>query len=459
MTIWLLPGLLLALHLWDPQWWRPWRRLLLLISLGALPFLLYLYIPLRSGPLASPWYHQRLGDSVLTLYDNTPAAFFNFITGRSIAVGFHGWAQGWANVSQAGLLWQLHLTWLGLALAGWGLYSLLRQRRWTVLALTAPYFLLQQFFNLFYAIGDILVYYIPLYLMTTIWAGFGLQALLTRSQAPRGDEPRDSPPAPRFAINLGSLLLILCFLLPITLLRDYYPRLDQSTAQGARTQWETILAAQPPPDAILISNDRNEIVPLFYLQAVEGRAVGITGLFPLIKPEARFADIGATVATALAAGQQPVYLIKTMPGLEVKFALEPATPPLVRVNGLAANAPPQQPLDQPFGPLHLLGYDWRPVGEQVEITLHWAVRARLSADYTTTVQLLDAIDEKLTQDDRPPGGVYYPTSLWKVGETLVERHLLTLPADHRAVTLLIDLYDPTGQGSDWGEPLRIQLAQ
>ena len=32
------------------------------------------------------------------------------------------------------------------------------------------------------------------------------------------------------------------------------------------------LAAQPPADAILISNDRNEIVPLFYLQAVEERA-------------------------------------------------------------------------------------------------------------------------------------------------------------------------------------------
>lgn len=459
MTLWLLPGLLLALSWWDRQWWRR-RQLLLTIGVVALPGLLYLYIPLRSGPLASPWYHQRLGDSVLTLYDNTPAAFLNFITGRSIAVGFYDWAEAWANVSQAGLLWRLHLTWLGLALAGWGLYSLCRGRHWPILALTLPYFLFQQIFNLFYAIGDILVYYIPLYLLATIWAGFGLQALLTRSYPPQvaeAAEPAAVTPTPRSSLNLSFLLLILCFLLPLSLLRDYYPRLDQSTAQGARSQWEAILAAPPPPDAILISNDRNEIVPLFYLQAVEGRGLGLTGLFPLIKPDQRFADVGAAVATALAAQQQPVYLIKAMPGLEVKFTLEPAPPPLVRVSGLAASVAPQRPLDLPFGPLHLLGYDWQPVGEQVEIRLHWAVRARLPGNYTTTVQLFDRADAKLAQDDRPAGGVYYPTALWKVGETLLDRHLLPLPAGQPAATLLIDLYDPTGQGSDWGEPLRIPL--
>lgn len=467
MILWLLPGLALVLTLADRHWWRAPRRWLALLGVGALPFLLYLYIPLRSGPQASPWYHQRLGDGLLTLYENTPAAFFNFISGRSIAVGFYDWPRAWANLDQAWLLWQLHFTWVGLALAGWGLFALFWQRQWAVLALTLPYALLQQVFNLFYAIGDILVYYIPLYLMATIWAGFGVHALITGTDALRknpaptsGVEPGNleqarrgnSPPA-----TLSILFLCLCFLLPLGLLREYYPQLDQSSAHGARTQWEAILAAQPPADAILVSDDRNKMVPLFYLQAVEGRGQGLTGLFPLIKPDEHFADIGATVATALAAGQQPVYLIKEMPGLEVKFTVEPATQPLMRVRGLAAATAPEQPLDLPFGPLHLLGYDWHADGAETEIALHWAVREALASDYTTTVQLFDAAGEKVTQDDRPPGGVYYPTSRWKVGETLVERHRLTIPAERQVVELLIDLYDPSGQGADWGEPLRIPL--
>ena len=53
-------------------------------------------------------------------------------------------------------------------------------------------FVLQQLFNLFYAIGDILVYYIPLYLIACIWAGFGAYGLATGLQ--RFDAPSPSTP-------------------------------------------------------------------------------------------------------------------------------------------------------------------------------------------------------------------------------------------------------------------------
>ena len=119
--------------------------------------------------------------------------------------------------------------------------------------------------------------------------------------------------------------------------------------------WEAILAAQPAAGAILISNDRNEIVPLFYLQTVENRATGMTGLFPLIAPEPRFADIGATIETALTDGApQPVYLIKDMPGLEIKFHLESASPPLVRVLDLVTGKP-MVTTDQRLGPVAVGG--------------------------------------------------------------------------------------------------------
>src|SRR5690606_1628640 len=158
----------------------------------------------------------------------------------------------------------------------------------------------------------------------------------------------------------------------------YYPRLDQSNATGAHQQWEAILAAEPPSNAILISNDRNEIVPLFYLQAVEGRGRDLTGLFPLIHPGPAFATLRATVEYAWQQrSEQPLYLIKPMPGLEIKFELQPAESPLVQVVGMATTQPPQYPLEAEIGPLQLLGYDWQrtstPLTDTVALALHWAV--------------------------------------------------------------------------------------
>ena len=464
MTLLLIPGLLLALWLrGEGQQERlfSWRPTLIIGALLAtiLPLALYLYIPLRSGPAASPWYHQRLGTETLALYQNNWQSFVDFITGRSISVGFHSWQAAIAKLPEAWLLWRLHFNWPGLILIGLGLYILVRQRNWPVLALTGIYGLLQQAFNLFYAIDDILVYYIPLYLIGAIWTGFAANALgngAWGTQPAPSTSPNTQPATKSF--TGGLLLVLLLFLLPLRLISTYFPTLNQSQSTTARQMWETILAAQPPADAILISNDRNEIVPLFYLQAVEKQVTTITGLFPLLAPDARFADIGSTVETALTNGNgRPVYLIKPMPGLEVKFTITPATQPLVQVMGAAVASAPTIPIDQTFGPLQLLGYDWQPVTDGVRIDLHWAVRENLPADYTSTVQLLDANDEKIAQDDHAPGGTYYPTSRWKPGEILLDSHILTLPADQQPTTLLVGMY----VGPDFtplAPPLRIDLS-
>jgi hypothetical protein len=220
----------------------------------------------------------------------------------------------------------------------------------------------------------------------------------------------------------------------------------QTESDAARAMWEEILAAGPPPGSVLVSNDRNEIVPLFYLQNVEGRGAGLTGLFPLIAPDARFADLGAVVQTALDAAsavpQQNVFLVKPMEGLEVRFTLAPAGPPLVQVTGAAAALPPTEPVDAAYGPLRLLGYDWEQGSDagEIAITLHWQAAAALEDDYTTTVQAFDAAGDKLAQDDRRPGGAYYPTSLWKPGETLLDRHTLVLPPGAAPERLLVGMY-------------------
>jgi hypothetical protein len=403
--------------------------------------LLYAYIPLRAGPEASPWYHQRLGDGVLTLYRNDWASFWAFISGQSIDAGFRTVSEAWGQLSQAAWLWRYHFGWVGLVMILIGVFWLLRTRRYAILVPTLLFGIAQQIFNLFYNIGDILVYYIPLYVVGTIWAGFGLAGLVMGDwRMGRAATVRPATGLPVTGWLLGGAMLLLALrILPITSIQ-----IDQSAATSARQQWSAILAATPSPDAILVSNDRNEIVPLFYLQAVEGQALGTTGLFPGIAPEARFADIGATLDTALVeGGDQPVFLIKEMPGLEIRYELQPAMPPLTQVIG-PVDATPTVRIDQPYGPLQLLGYDLTVNETSAEVALHWQVNEAIGEKYVATAQLLTVDDRKITQDDHAPGGDFYPTSLWKPGEQIVVSHTLPLaeplPENTR---LLVGFYRPT----------------
>ncbi len=521
MILLFIPGLLAYLWMVDRPFWRSPALIVASLFAAVLPMLLYLYIPLRSGPEASPWYHQRLGDTTLTLYTDNWQSFLNFVTGRSISVGFNGPVEALGGLSQALLLWKLNFNWAGLVLILVGLSVLIWRKRWPVLALTGVYGLLQGVFNLFYGIDDILVYYIPLYLMAVFWIGFAAEAIglgfqfdfeevddegavdegaidegaahnadtdahetdgavlateaLASDAEPSvietiGDadgglseqETLSTPPATTPHITVGFILLLFLLLLPLRQFRAYSPQFDQSNSTGARQRWEAILAAGPPDNALLVSNDRNDIVPLFYLQSVEGRGQGMTGLFPLIAPEARFADIGATLDTALVdGGDQPVFLVKAMPGLETKFVLQPQDPPLVEVIGPAITAPPSRTVKQMLGPFQLAGYDWnesaKPEGNMVSVGLHWHVDAPVEANYTTTVQLFDAAGEKIGQDDRAAGGVYYPTSLWKTGEMLLDSHQVEVADGVTPATMLVGMYE----GPDFeplASPLEISLS-
>ena len=102
------------------------------------------------------------------------------------------------------------------------------------------------------------------------------------------------------------------------------------------------------------------MVPLWYLQYVEGIRPDLTGLFPLIQPTADWTDVGQVILTALQSNR-PVLLIKPMPGLETRFQLEPAGS-LVRVTGPAVQSPPQTATAVDFGgAVRLTGYDLSPV--------------------------------------------------------------------------------------------------
>jgi hypothetical protein len=255
---------------------------------------------------------------------------------------------------------------------------------------------------------------------------------------------------------LAFALCLVSIALPAYLLIAGLAGHDRSHDSTARA-WDALLSQPIPRDAILITNDRDEMMPQWYLSYVEGRRIDITGLFPLIQPTPEWADIGTVTDQALRSGR-PVYLIKPMAGLEVKFNLMQEDA-LVRVDGPAASAPPAQATGQTFGDaIRLVGYDVFPdvvkPGGDAKIALHWQPITHLGADYTTFVHLLNANGDKIAQSDHRPGGAYYPTSLWKPGETLVDRHTLTLPADlgPAPYSIVVGLYDNANGVQHLGEP-------
>jgi hypothetical protein len=435
-----------------------------ILALLLLPLLLYLYIPLRAP--RAPYATLRIGpDRTLQLYSPTLGGFIEHISGQ-VFVSSLGVSTDLAerSASAAGLFTsEMPAGWAGIGLGLIGLIVLARRSR-PLLALTGLTFLTVVAFNLLYAIGDIFVFYIPAYLIWLLWAALGVFALgllLSRALARRG----------RRAQTAGLLIpCLLALALPLWSLVRHYPRLDRSEDNRARATWQAILAgaqgengdAEPiPSEAILVSNDRDEMVPLWYLQFVEGIRPDLTGLFPLIQPAAEWTDVGQVISTVLQSNR-PVLLIKPMPGLETRFQLEPAGS-LVRVTGPAVQGAPQTSAAVDFGgAVRLTGYDVSPLplraGEQAEVTLYWQPLRPLGADYTTFVHLLDADGAVLGAGDHRPGGVYYPTSLWRPGDVLRDTHIFAVTADlgRPPYTIETGLYTVTPALEHLGQPERLE---
>jgi hypothetical protein len=186
-------------------------------------------------------------------------------------------------------------------------------------------------------------------------------------------------------------------------------------------------------------------MPLWYYQYVEGRRPDLMGLFPLIVAEPEYANVGRVLDQALASGR-PVYLIKSMAGLEVKANLTPegtlfqATAIDHSPEYLHNAVLPEVTVQLSSGKsltetIKLLGYDIAPSplvpGDDVTVTLYWQTIRELSTDYTSYVHLINSDGQGVAQSDHLPGGDFYPSRYWQAGETLRDRHTLTLPVDAR----------------------------
>jgi hypothetical protein len=304
-----------------------------LIVAATIPLLLYLYLPLRAPH--TPYATLQLSESqTLTLYENTWRGFLNHLT----ASPFAGYlALPPADADRILMTWQLlrdqvGLVGFGLALIGLG--RLATSRRWPLLALTGLGYGLGVAFNLAYFIGDLQVLFIPSYLFVRLWLGLGVASVaqgaakglvrwkgspITYTEFGQRGYLRLTKGLSRLTAQMVALLALA---LPIVLLVSHFGAVDQSANIKAQSVWQSILRKPIPEGSVLISNDRNEIMPLWYYQYVEGLRPDLFGMFPRIVDEPTYANLGGLIDQALLS-QRSVYLIKPMPGLEVKAQLVP----------------------------------------------------------------------------------------------------------------------------------------
>jgi hypothetical protein len=387
------------------------------ISAFAVPLLLYLYIPLRAP--ASPYAALALAPGRdIVLYQNSPTGFLNYLLGRVFQSEI-GWdAVSVARVAALPQLLTEQFTGIGVTLGVIGIAAMLVKKEWARLALLALGCAATILFAAAYHIGDIFHYYIPAYLVWAMWIGAGVAGivdLVASRQSPRARR--------RFAVFC---LLFSAFLLLFQFTFNFFVS-DRSHETRPRDQWTRLLSASIPPNAILISNDRDEMMPLWYMQYVENTRRDVLGLFPLLTPAPQYANIARLTDSILDTGR-PVYFIKPMPGIEIKYRVA-SEPPLVRVLGPAADAPPQCAANATIADrVRVIGYDVARASHALRLAIYWQPRAELDRNYTTFVHLLDDRGGKVAQgNDHQVGGEYYPTSMWNVGETLRDEQTIALP--------------------------------
>lgn len=451
-TVLLLPAL--ALLAWrfgrqqqaGQRTWQAWGWLAFLM---VLPLLLYLYLPLIAP--ATPYATLSLSDSqTLVLYDNSWSGFWDHVMGRVFSGAVRPAEAGLERLALAGQLLRQELGWAGIILAGLGLLGLIRDRQGELLLLTGLTWLALVTFNLIYFIGDVFVLFIPAWWLVTLWAGLGgliVADVGARAFVRRGTTSPEPPVFDRlnlrlsqgiYTMVLAGLVSVLLLGVAVSMMLRHGP-VSQAHNTTARDRWQQILAEPLPPGAVLLSNDRNEIMPMWYEQYVHGRRPDLLGLFPLIVTDPAYATVGGVLNQALASGR-PVYLIKAMPGLSLKADLSPAGT-LFRADAIPARS--SFAVEQTLLPvrldsgleeaIRLVGYDLSPQaagpGQTLEVSLFWQPVQPLTVDYTSYIHLADAAGQGLTQSDHRPGGVIYPSSQWQVGERLRDRHRLTLPPE------------------------------
>ncbi len=447
-TLLLLPAF--ALLFADRLDWHQPQRLIARAAfysvLALIPLLLYLYIPLRTA--ATPYAALDLSPAPpIVIYESSPRGWLGLVLGT----GFTGELEFDPTAIAANLaVWNLLLAQfnpVGLILGIAGYAALLLRRQLAVASFLIVAGAAYLVFNAVYRIGDIADYYTPVYFLfaAAIAVGIASVAALVR----RAGLPAANGIA---AAGLAGVFL----LVPVWNLFNNWSRADLSGQVETRARWQALLASDIPQGAILLTNDRDEMTPLYYFQLVEGQRPDLIGVFPQIAPGAEYANVVA-LTERLRESQRALYAIKPIPALELAYQIEPSGE-LWKIN-TAPFAPPQTTSRAVLADtLRVRGYSILAgrfeAAETVWVGVQYEQLQTLDRDYKFSLQLRDAAGTKVAQgNDHVPGEGEYPPSRWRVGQVLQDTFELPLAAIQPGLyQMVLVIYDA---GS--GEPLDEQV--
>jgi hypothetical protein len=397
------------------------RRVLPYVFVAALPLLLYLYIPLRAG--ATPYATLNIAPAApIVVFENSPRGWLSVILGSSFSGDLALDAATFASLREFPNLLLTQFNLVGVLAALIGFVAFLQQRKFALAALVLYGFSAFVLFSSVYHIGDIADYYAPAYFFASIALA---ECIAFVAQSLRQHPYSRGSTLPTIA------LLIFFAVLPLQNLFNHFPAQNHRLRADTRVYWENLLASNLPQNAILLSNDRDEMTPLYYLQLVENKRADLLGLFPKIAPGAPFDNV-VTLAHRVAPSGRPLYALKPIPALFMTYVVTEDKNNLWKIE-VTSLPPPQQASDAVLGDaLRVRGWSVfagnAAPGKSFTLLLQYEPLKPLTRDYTFSVQIFGAT--KVAQgNDHVPGEGEYPSTRWRVRETLQDEFKIALPPD------------------------------
>ena len=439
----MLPAALVFIFWTDPRLIRQPRRWVAPLLCAGIPLLLYLYLPMRGKTVTS-----LDGTFVPTL-----AGTLDWITARGYSIFLTGNPFGVErNASSIIALFLDQLGVLTMAAAVLGLVTAWKfsRRRYVFLLLAT---ISQVAFASAYKVQDVEVFFLPAFMLTAVWAAWGLAPQFDGLALRGMNAARRLRPSPwlRSLIVAGwvvSLAVVMLFE-PVRNTVAAFPEQNRRTNWGVYDLGADMIASVAPGGQVIGLLGETTLVR--YFRDVLGQRPDVEVVAADAEP-ARYAAVDA----ALAAGK-PVYLTRPLAGASDRYSLD-AAGPLIAV---AAKATPKSvPTGQPVGADVVLVEARTEVrhphaGPVVRLALTWAAAQPISEELKVSARLVDAAGNVLVADDRVPVNFTYPTTAWVPGERIVDVYDLPLPsgAPGGDFNPLLILY----RAADGSEVGRVQL--
>jgi hypothetical protein len=358
------------------------------------------------------------------------------------------------------------LTVPGLILAALGGFALFRARR--------PFFyatfliaILTVVMISIYGIHNIFNYFLPIYLLLSVWIGYGANYLLiwVDRQLPSSLEVRFEILTPQRRMLLVSLLMLM---IPLVLLSRNFQPLDRSQHRNAKDFANYLLSSLEENTIVLA--DFWSWAPLKYSQLVEGKGSGVAVLSALSDPnldQEHFLDglleAGAQVYVTVSTEDSPRLKIdRARLQLVAPYVIQGMTTPrqplpefkdLLVPNGMVYQAvseptdlvvdsvPNENRLEVEFEDgISLVGFDINRTviapGEVFRAKYYWQLVSDTDVDYWVDVLFTDEDGNVATKLGFPlwlhshwVGGFVNPTSKWNLGAIYREVYDGLVPRD------------------------------